>query len=142
MNTLAFEKTLEKPAVGDYIGARILIDGEPLQDKIRVIETPFATKIGHPESAGNYSHQNTDWLYRQLKGAARSDAYPDRIAFLTCACTVDECGGFWGKVKETDNEVIWYGFRTGKRMDYSAMGEFRFEKEQYNKALDELRTFD
>lgn len=141
MNILTFERTLEDAAVGDYIGAKIIIDGEPLQDKIRLIETSFATKIGQPESAGNYSHQNTDWLFRQLKGEAHSDTYPDRIALMTCACSVDECGGFWGKVKETGNEVIWYGFKTGKRVNYSAMGEFRFDKEQYNKALDELRTF-
>ena len=141
MNTLTFEKTLEKHAAGDYIGAKILIDDEPLQNKIKVIETPFATQIGYPESAGNYSHQNSYWLYRQLKGEAHSEEYPDRIAFMTCICTVDECGGFWGKVKETDNEVIWYGFKTGKQMDYNEMGELRFEKEQYNKVLEELRAF-
>jgi len=141
MNTLTFEKILEKPAVGDYIGAKIIIDGESLQDKIKVIETPFAIRVGLPESAGDYSHQDADWLYRQLKGESHSDTYPDRIALMTCACTVDECGGFWGKVKDIGDEVIWYGFRTGKRMDYDEMGEFRFNKEQYNKALDELRAF-
>jgi hypothetical protein len=139
MNTLTFEKIFEKPAVGDYIGAKIIIDGESLQDKIKAIETPFAIEVGLPESARDYNHQYVDWLYRQLKGEARSDTYPDRIAFMTCACTVDECGGFWGKVNDTDNEIVWYGFRTGKRMEYTEMGEFRFDIEQYNKSLEELK---
>ena len=144
MDALAFRKTAI--TVGwtkeNFIGAEILINGKSLTALVYDIEKPQAMAEGRPDAADGYGEQVAEHLYRQLIG--EYIVYEEKgIGLLTCAgCLEDGCRGFFGQVGEVGDEIIWNHFMTPHRAwDYSALGEFHFDKKQYNEELSRLRTF-
>lgn len=142
---LTFEKVYIDGSFTDangnrFIGAKILINGEALLDKIKSIELPYAKAEKHAKIAGDYNHQIAKSLYNYLtiENCWNDD---EGAALLTCSCLEDGCWSLRCYIKETNKEIIWYGFHHNHRenWDYSALGEFHFEKEQYFNELENLK---
>jgi hypothetical protein len=61
------------------------------------------------------------------------------IAVLGCTCGVNECLPFLAKVRITDDQVWWEGFRNplaaGLSWDYSDFGPFVFDRAQFEVAV-------
>ncbi|MCL2061381.1 MAG: hypothetical protein FWH03_01985 [Firmicutes bacterium] len=128
MDIISFEKTIIKhPVAFGLVGARILINGECLQEKIENTQKR------------SYNYQFAESLYEYL---TYGDIFVenDAAAVLTGACTVDECCGLYCKIEETDNEVIWKEFHEYAGTEIP-LDEFRFDKEQYKKEVERLKNF-
>jgi len=121
-DTISFSKAIVSHATRDYTATKIIINGEDFKD----------ARI-HMEN--EYEYQNAEWLCRQLSDPQEA------VAILTCKCTVDECGGLYCKVTETDNTVVWSDFHTNSTVNvYESMPPLHFDKIAYIAALDELKT--
>jgi hypothetical protein len=146
-DVISFEKTIIDGGFTDangnkFIGAKILINGESLLDKVKTIETPFAAAEKHIDIAGNYSYQIAKNLYNYL---TIEDYWNDEggVALFTCTCLEDGCWSLRCYINETDTTVIWHNFHHEHRdnWDYKALEEFCFDKQQYINELEKLKTF-
>lgn len=128
---------------GQYmeIGAKIIINGRPLLDTVREIEKNFQILNELYASPGDYQHQIARSLYEYLTNASFANE-DGGAAIFTCFCLVDGCWCLRCTITETDTEVILRGFKNEHRdWDYSELGEFRFDKKEYYKELEHLKSF-
>ena len=116
----------------------ILINGVDLISLVKTYETPLANAENHPQIAGAYQHLPPYELLDNLSHAARSNR-----AVLGCECGITECWAFTLRVKKELKAVVWTQFKQphGPKWDYSALGEFRFSKENYNVQIRLLQEY-
>lgn len=142
MDILSFEK-VEDTSEYKYICAKTIINGVALLDKVTDIELPYAIIEGYPGIAGAYNHQIAQKLYGQIFCEKIYELYNPHTTLLTCECFEDGCWSLLGECKDTGDEVVWRNFRQNHRdkWDYAALGEFHFDKRQYNNELVKLKSF-
>ncbi|GAA3634471.1 hypothetical protein GCM10022267_21420 [Lentzea roselyniae] len=107
-----------------------LVDGTPLTELIDVFEA-------------RAKMQPTGEMYAGFIADAR-DAHsfqPGEGRFvLACSCGDTGCWPLLADIAVEGDTVVWDGFRQPRRKgrDYSRFGPFRFDRDQYEKALAEL----
>ncbi|HJZ58722.1 MAG TPA: hypothetical protein VKE74_27515 [Gemmataceae bacterium] len=122
--------------------ALIRIDGVPLIDLVREIETPTATEAGQPDLAGKYGYLNAaDMVYpsRHLLGQAAHSLlkYGDKVSVLECECGCEGCWPLLVRITVTNDAVIWSDFQQPHRDNWFYPEDLRwvFDRRQYERAL-------
>ena len=134
MDIITFEKIEAEHVIAEkyyyeYIAAKIIINGEDFCDMLN---------NSHDE---DFAHQNVNWLHGQLTEPHLTEMYEGNVAILTCSCTVDECGGFFCKVEETETDITWSNFHdTSKNNAYASMPPLHFDKAAYKAELEKLKN--
>ena len=141
VNTLRF-KVIDPVEAGEHwtdvqetnsFAVEIYIDDKEILDIIRPVEAPFMKAEGLDLKPGDdYGHVRPQDLYKDLIEATTSDSFSHDYGVYLCCC--GGCGepGCWSvtaKVKEEDDNVIWYDFKHEHR-DWEYDLEFRFENQQ------------
>lgn len=128
----------------DEYGARLAVlrvDGRPLLDIIREIETPIATAAGQPSLAGGYSYLNAEEVIypsRLLLGEPNGPMpeYSTRVPILECECGCPGCWPLLVRVSLTDDAVTWSDFRQPHQDNWIYPDvRFVFDRHQYEDAL-------
>ncbi|MBX6168912.1 MAG: hypothetical protein IRY84_14895 [Thermobispora bispora] len=142
MNVVEFR--VDPPSGKRAFGSvEILIDGVPLRDLAKVVESPFAASEGHPDIAGAYTGLLTRdpvcWPSRHFLGEPRLRWFDEgETVLLGCECGEWECWPLTARVEVAGTTVTWSGFRNGHRdgrWDLGALGPFVFDRGQYEAAL-------
>ena len=114
----------------------IYINGENLREKVCKQELPFAEQEGNPGIAGHAPITPRE-LYQSLH-----DDYAEEecVSILGCCCGVVDCWPLDVAIEVGKNVVTWYGFNMyhRKNWDYSSLGSFVFDKQQYWSEVDKL----
>jgi hypothetical protein len=117
---------------------RVLINGQDLIDLIKPIEEAYEPKI-----AGSYIGLYANEVFwpsqRMLGGSDYCWQGENIVGLLQCSCGEEGCWSFTAKIQINDHVVIWSDFGNNHRedWDYSALGFFSFDKNQY---LNEIRA--
>ena len=118
----------------------IYINGEKLREKVCKQELPFAEQEGNPGIAGHAPITPRE-LYQSLH-----DDYAEEecVSILGCCCGVVDCWPLDVAIEVGKNVVTWYGFNMyhRKNWDYSSLGSFVFDKQQYWSEVDKLLEFE
>ena len=84
----------------------------------------------------------------EFLGKVKSELKTGRTCFYVCPeCGDIGCGAITGKIEITENEVIWknFGYENDYSepdfSDYKEIGPFYFDKEQYFRTMEGLKTF-
>jgi hypothetical protein len=112
-----------------------LIDGASLIALVAKIELHFGH--GHSEPLGEYQGHIVDDLAR-----ARANYAAPRTTVLLCAdCNDPACWSLQTVIDRDDTIVRWSQFSNPLRpdLDYTALGPFEFDREQYETAIAEIR---
>ncbi len=142
------------PTINIYINETNLIDlVEQIEQRDRILrgEKPYRSQyIGHEPR--RYDNLREEFLGRQKRPLS---------VLLTCTCTYAECNCIMAKVTLDFDTVTWSEVKSpwlgGKTpspwvseeeareggwipLDYSGLGPFVFDREQYMNALEELRA--
>ena len=127
----------------------IYINRRNLIDLVQQVEGPALNLRDERNSSGrSYAGLNPEWrpnLRNEFLG--RTD-YP-YSAVLTCTCHEDWCNSVLAKIEVTSQTVTWKDFTSvlhgeesrswgGTPIDYSSLGPFVFEREQYLDALNDV----
>ena len=114
----------------------IYINGENFRHKVCAVERPFAEAEGNPGIAGHATITPME-LYEALHD---DYLHYESVSILGCGCGVIECWPLDVSVDVGEKTVIWYGFNMYHRenWDYSSLGRFVFDKQQYFHAVDKL----
>lgn len=114
----------------------IYINGENLREKVCKQELPFAEQEGNPGIAGHAPITPRE-LYQSLH-----DDYAEEecVSILGCGCGVVDCWPLDVAIEVGKNVVTWYGFNMyhRKNWDYSSLGSYVFDKQQYWSEVDKL----
>lgn len=114
----------------------IYINGENFREKVCKQELPFAEQEGNPGIAGHAPITPRE-LYQSLH-----DDYAEEecVSILGCCCGVVDCWPLDVAIEVGKNVVTWYGFNMyhRKNWDYSSLGSFVFDKQQYWSEVDKL----
>lgn len=112
----------------------ILINGTSLIDLVRPVELPFAELEDAPGIAGSYGWLNDeDGEIQRLK--------TEECMVLGCNCGIPECWPLTTRVSFSENVVNWSNFRNSHTeartipWDYSTLGPFFFDRQQYENAV-------
>lgn len=112
----------------------ILINDQSLIDLVRQVELPFAEAEGKPDIAGQY-----DWLsdvdceIQRLK--------TEECMVLGCICGFPDCWPLSTRISLAEDIVCWSRFSNwhmesrANIWDYSALGPFIFDRQQYEAAV-------
>ncbi len=127
----------------------IFINDKNLIDIVKEIELPFATKEGSLQIAGDYSGLYAFQLWDEMLKVRRPRSeFPPEV--LGCTCGSPGCWPLSLKITEKDNEIVWSDFDNPYRTDlinpdqnwdYSKLGPFCFDKEQYETEMKKLRQW-
>jgi hypothetical protein len=134
-------------------GIRLVINNVDLVDLARVVEMPFATAEGSPSIAGAYaglvmdSHTLPPSDHFLGRPSWSIYSYGAKTQVLGCDCGEPGCWPLVCSIAATAIHVTMAEFeqphRTGMRgraaWSYQALGPFTFDRQQYEKALEELR---
>jgi hypothetical protein len=125
---------------GEYQPVDILIDGMRLIDLLKQVEAPYAEQEGSPDLAGQYgslSVRTTFFPSRHLLGEPRPLLqHGEKTAVLICTCGCEGCWDFACKITVTEQTVTWSEFELVHRnWDYSTLGQFIFDRTQYENEL-------
>lgn len=125
----------------------IFINDINLIDIVKGIELPYATKEGTPEIAGSYSGLYAFQLWDEmLKVRKPQSEFPPEV--LGCECGSPGCWPLSLKITDKGNAIVWSDFDNPYRTnlpvpndnwDYSKLGPFCFDKEQYETEMKTLR---
>ena len=122
--------------------AMIRVDGRPLIDLIRDLESASAAADGQPDLAGKYGYLSAaDALFpsRQLLGEAVRPllAYDDKVSVLECECGCEGCWPLLMQITVTEDSVIWSAPRQHHRDHwlYPPDWQLVFDRRQYERAL-------
>ena len=135
-------------------GIRIRINGLDLTELVRPVEAPFADAEGSSASAGAYAglppDKETCPPSRHFLGdpSWRIYDYSGKTQVLQCECGEPGCWPLVCRIDVSDDAVVWADFeqphrRAGRARSvwtYEQLGPFRFERRQYEAALEVLRA--
>ncbi len=126
----------------------IFVNGVRLRNILFYSEQKLLDKTGEQNLADKYAWLPVaEFLYELTKD--RPFDFEDGLE-PKILCGTDSNTDGWElrvKIKETDNQIIWTGFfnpsrydpkQTDKLWDYSDVGDFHFDKLQYNSEIDKL----
>jgi hypothetical protein len=124
----------------EYQSVDILIDGTRLIDQLRPLEAPYAEQEGFPDLAGRYHNLSVRTAFfpsRHFLGEPRPLLqYEDKTVVLICTCGCEGCWDFVCKITVTEQTVKWSNFeQVHRNWDYSTLGEFIFDRTQYENEL-------
>jgi hypothetical protein len=136
MDTIRLE-TYPDPLCNDNVNLRyhIFINDRNFIDMVREVELPYAEKEGHPELAGDY----IGFMPVNLDVSFNSFVKDGKMPVLHCGgCGDDGCWSVVVKITTIGDTITWSNFFNPHRLDdppehwdYSALGPFTFDKEQY-----------
>ena len=113
----------------------IFINGEEILDLLKRRMSP--SMLERYRGTAGYAHNRFSWLYRGLTSAFTPGTYAAECGFeiLCCgACGEPGCSSPQVDFEITEESVVWnLGWRYGKPL------RFRFDREQYLDALEDLR---
>jgi len=153
MNKLSFRKKSAKTnleTVGvehEYILAETIINDRPFLDYIACIETNHDYDYNIAKNlcveltgeSDSYHHWSEEYGWTH----GWQDDWPGKnnAVLLICSkCFHEKDNPILFTFEETDLEVIWSGYRNDQtNRIYSEIPEFRFEKEQYKAAMEQLK---
>jgi hypothetical protein len=128
---------------------QLFIDNLNLIDILKEIEKPSAEKEKHPEIAGHYIGLNLQFFKKDhfLGSDSSYGKNQTKTALLDCPCGCEGCWTLAAKISELENTILWNDFEqihrngeiTDDVWDYKNM-KFEFEKNQYFKELEKLKT--
>ena len=129
-----------RPAVEIYI------NDENFLDKVNDLEHILAVAEGHSQITG-HAPIPPEELYPSLRHKnARfgKEAKMDDVSIFGCDCGCTECWPFNVIVSVGEKTVTWNGFymHHRKNWDYSELGSFVFDKQQYFQEVNKLPAFD
>ena len=138
MNTIRFEI-----AWGDIVARQVVnihIDGRNLIDWAKELELLQAQSEGAPELAGSYAPMPIEFFVKYMRGTLNSDHWANLFSCKDC-----EEVGCWSlqvRIESEGDAVVWTEFRQPHRPNwrYRSLGPFRFERTEYERALNELET--
>ena len=147
MDEVSFETV--NSSIEDYKVVDILINDTRLIDILHQLELPLAYQEGAPEMAGAYEGLPPLMVLPPAKHfwgeASPSYAYPDnKVSLLEYAYSgVPGEWPFVAKINVGMRVVSWSDFeqvrrlklKNGYQWDYQMLGEFRFDRDQYDEAL-------
>ncbi len=126
--------------------ALIRIDGRPLLEIIREIETPMAAADGQPTLAGQYDYLNASDVLppsRHFLGEAASSllAYGEKVSVLECTCGCEGCWPLLMRITVSSDSVVWNDPQQPHRnhWKYPHGWSLEFDRRQYEQALENLR---
>ena len=150
VDTLSFKKSCKTTSLGfseedeceEYkvVIAEIYINDKPLMDIVKQFDEyhyEFDYNIAssmYMEFIGEATHHSSSCKH-YLKGI-------DAVLMVCNSCYFDCCSPLAVRTKETDKEILWYSFYSCRSMDTdrSKFPVFRFNKEQYKAALEQLKA--
>lgn len=114
----------------------IYINGEKFRNKVCSVERPFAKAEGNPGIAGHATITPRE-LYESLHEDYKSF---ENVSIFGCGCGIIDCWPLNVTVDVGEKTVIWYGFSMYHRenWDYSKLGRYLFDKQQYFQEVDKL----
>lgn len=131
----------------------IFINGQNLLDLVRETELPYAAQEGHPELAGHYiglpvSVAAPPSLHLLGTPNPLYSGSENRADILECPCGEPGCWPLQAKIVTIKDAVMWGNFvqphrgenrPPEKQWNHEAMGEFTFDRTQYENALAHLK---
>ena len=120
-----------------------VLNGVSLNDLLKPVELPFAEAEGHPDNAGSYDGLRGDAENRRghyFDQPVESWFEDGDTVLLSCpGCGEWGCWPFTVYVVIVHDRVKWTNLRHGHRdWDYSAIGEWEFDRTEYERALASL----
>ena len=128
----------------------IYVNGHSFKEIIRHHEWYSALKTGQQDSVGDYAWLTVGEIIENLEEIHDPNAEDDpETLILGCSCGYAEDRPFYVTVTEKDNQIIWSDFRNPYKLnpesssycDYSGVGEYRFDKEQYYSEIEKLKRW-
>ncbi|MDE6426464.1 MAG: hypothetical protein K2K89_10085 [Ruminococcus sp.] len=119
----------------------IIINGVPLLDTIKQIETEYCQQEDCPELAGDYGHNTAEYMKKQLTEALLPDTYNYDYGVELYCCSSCGIGGCWSVCcifRETDGLIEMKGFKHNHRKDWVYNLHYRFSKENFYNELNKL----
>jgi hypothetical protein len=123
MDVIEFVVAKQDLGNGPQTCAEPIINGERLVDILERVE-------GKPTG---YAGLAPESLFAALDPAAERA----QVQVLRCVCGDDLCSWARVAVKTGPEQVVWHNLRAsrGEPASYTALGPFRFSREQYERAL-------
>lgn len=117
---------------------QVFINDRSLIDIVKQVELPMARVNDEEAIAGGYAPLTIEDLYESINISDGDDKAKEGV-LLGCSCGSVECWPLYVKIEQSENLVIWHGFRNPHRnWGYGKLGPFVFDKKQYKYALDHL----
>ncbi|SRR5712692_6923891 len=129
----------------------VFINGRNLLELVREVELPFWTAEGHPEQDSQYDGLPPEYVFlpsRHLldepNGVLGSNS-SERVPIYIHSCGEPGCWPLQVQIELHDGKVVWKNFRQPHRSrpnahvkvwDYSGLGPFVFDRQQYEAELD------
>jgi hypothetical protein len=133
----------------EYIHAEIIINGRPFAEAAEEYERLATQRGAGVEYCGfSYIYHYAEMLYGVLACGEVDDANARQKPLMICSgCHEPGCSGLWATIEETGTEVTWsginnYHFLPGRAKfwrDYGVFPVYRFAKDDYAAALEQLR---
>ncbi len=121
----------------------IYINGREIVQMLKEIEKPYAIEEGHPEIAGGYGHNSPKFLYEDLLEALIEESYCSKYGVELLCCSTCGESGCWSIlvfINQDDEYVYWNRFEHNHRV-WKYNISFKFKKDEYEKAMQQLRLF-
>ena len=125
---------------GETHGWCVLIDGEPLLERVKAFEMPLARRESDGNLAGAYDPALLAGREELMGEKCGGCGVPENsVALLGCDCGWPDCWPLAVRIEITGDSVRWSGFQQPFRdWDYSGFGPFEFELAQYEGELAKL----
>lgn len=124
----------------------ILIDGQNLLDIVKKFELRFAEQYGKENvNVGGYAGLPNRELFEALVEGKWT--HEGTTTILGCDCGITGCWTLVTRITEKTNTVVWDNFQNPRRSktssefwDYSEFPSFKFDRAEYESALNELKN--
>jgi hypothetical protein len=143
MDKIEFKIKKRKNEDFEYDSVQIIINDRDLIKLLKDFETPLAKSEGSENIAGGYDGLTSTELYKSLTDRQGNE----KARILECECGCDGCWPFMTRIKESPDKIIWTDFEQPHRgqeshrfWDYATFGEFSFDKTQYYRQVEKLKT--
>lgn len=113
----------------------IIINGKPLLDTIKKIETKYCQQEGTPEIAGDYGHNTAIYMKKQLNEAL---IYNETELYCCAGCGFCGCWSVCCTFCETDSFIEMKDFRQNHRKNWVYNLNYQFTKENFLHELNKL----
>jgi len=148
MNTLRFElrENLDPDDGRNYFDVHIIVDGVDIIERIVAIQANYKQKAEDDDNDPPFTGLPAEMHYEKLTQQAVGKS--KEVALLLCFCRCEGCMDFKVGIMEQGNKVIWTNFyagmkrvTVGDKWDYSALNGMEFDKKEYWREVEKLKTF-